>query len=56
MFKFTLSFVFLFALTGCTAISTLPSMQYCSHVKYERNGVDIVVEAKCSAPIGGSGL
>ena len=40
-------------LTGCQAISTLPSMQHCQQVKYERIGTEITVEAKCTAPVGG---
>lgn len=43
-------------LSGCQAISTLPSMQHCQQVKYERVGTEITVEAKCTAPVGGSGL
>lgn len=40
-----------FLLSGC---SSLPTMQYCDQVKYERNGSQIHLEAECRAPIGGS--
>ena len=36
-------------------IFTLPSMQHCQQVKYERVGTEITVEAKCTAPVGGLG-
>jgi hypothetical protein len=45
---------FLFTLTGC--VSSLPTMQHCAHVKYERTGTDVKIEARCTAPIGGSGI
>lgn len=34
------------ALVGC---GSLPSMQYCHTVKYERKGIDIHIEADCRA-------
>lgn len=40
-------------LTGCAAVSELPTMKHCQHVKYERAGLDIVIAAECKAPIGG---
>lgn len=46
----------LIVLAGCSAISTLPSMQHCSKVEYSRNGQSIVIRAECMAPVGESGL
>lgn len=41
-------------LTGCAQLfGSLPSLQYCSEVSYERNGNQIKLEARCQAPIGG---
>lgn len=41
-------------LHGCGAIGgVLPTLQYCHEVRYERNGNQIKVEARCQAPIGG---
>jgi hypothetical protein len=47
---------FLFTLTGCAGVSSLPTMQHCAHVKYERTGTDVKIEAQCTAPVGGTGL
>lgn len=52
----TLGILFIAILPGCAAVSSLPTMQYCSKVKYERVGVDVTVMAECKAPVGGSGL
>lgn len=37
-------------LAGCSA---LPSMRYCDHVEYVRDGSRITVKAQCTAPVGG---
>lgn len=42
--------ILLIMLNGC---SSLPSMQYCDKVKYERAGNLIHLEAECRAPVGG---
>lgn len=45
------------SVTGCAQIAgNVPSLQYCSQVKYERTGADFTIEAKCSMPIGGGSL
>ena len=39
---------------GCAQLfGSLPSMQYCNEVKYERRGNQIELTARCAAPIGG---
>ena len=43
-------------LTGCAAVSNLPSLQHCAHVVYERTGQKVYIEAECTAPVGGPGL
>lgn len=49
------------ALAGCVPLTQqiagdTPSLQYCSHVEYVRNGAEIKVLAVCQAPIGGSAV
>ena len=40
-------------LAGCSAVAELiPSLKYCEKVDYQRNGVNIDIKAKCTAPIG----
>jgi len=42
---------------GCSIVAgNLPSMQHCQEVTYVRSGNLIDLRAKCSAPIGTSGL
>ena len=38
-------------LAGC---SSIPSMRYCDKVEYKREGSKIIINAECSAPIGGA--
>lgn len=38
-------------LVGCSA---LPSMKYCEHVEYVRDGNKIKLTAECMAPVGGA--
>lgn len=42
------------ALAGCVGMGSMPTVQNCEEVKYERIGVDIKVEAKCKVPMGGA--
>jgi hypothetical protein len=52
--KLLLAFVLL-VLPGCSQISAaIPSLQHCDRVSYLREGNQIDIQAKCSAPIGGS--
>lgn len=37
-------------LAGC---SVMPSMKYCDHVEYVRDGSRIKLTAECQAPVGG---
>lgn len=41
-------------LTGCASVvGALPTVKYCDHVKYERNGNKANIEAKdCILPMG----
>ncbi len=43
-----------FALSGCSAVSQLPSMEYCQTVEYKRVERAVTVHAECVAPYGGS--
>ena len=48
---------FVAVLAGCSTVaSSLPTMQHCAHVKYERTGTEVTIQAECTAPVGGSGL
>ena len=48
---------FMAAMFGCSTVaSSLPTMQHCAHVKYERTGTEVTIQAECTAPVGGSGL
>lgn len=48
MIKTLLAMLILAAGAGCTTIaSQLPSVQYCSEVRYERIESNITLEAKC---------
>lgn len=38
-------------LTGCTAISKLPSFEHCQEVQYSRTGTDVSVNARCTAGV-----
>ena len=54
--KTLLAIAALMMLGGCQFLAGItPSLQYCSEVKYERRGNQITLEARCAAPIGGSG-
>lgn len=37
-------------LAGCSA---MPTMKYCDHVEYVRDGSRIKLTAECQAPVGG---
>ena len=44
------------ALPGCAAVAGLiPTLQHCHEVNYHRQGNQITLDAKCSAPIGSIG-
>jgi hypothetical protein len=48
--------VLLLALPGCAAVAGLiPTLQHCHEVNYHRQGNQITLDAKCSAPIGSIG-
>lgn len=49
LFTWAAIFAVYVLIAGC---SSLPSMQYCENVKYERTGNRIRVEADCHAPVG----
>ena len=42
--------IFAAMLAGCSA---MPTMKYCEHVEYIRDGSRIKLTAECMAPIGG---
>lgn len=42
------------AMSGCAAVSALPSIKNCKTVKYERNGIDVHIEADCTVPVSGA--
>lgn len=48
--KTVLVILLAFLLVGCAG---LPSVKNCKTVKYERNGVDVKIEAICTVPMGG---
>ena len=50
----TLLAILSFTMSGCAAVSQLPSMEYCNKVKYERNERIMTITAECIAPYGGS--
>ena len=47
-------------LSGCAALGALgygatdvlPSLKYCQKFKYERDGIDMELQAKCRVPAG----
>lgn len=48
-------------LTGCASdlakvAAETPTLQYCRHVKYERDNNEAKFEATCNLPIGGSAV
>lgn len=43
-------FAILVMLAGCAQV---PSVQHCEHVRYERTGLDVKIEATCRVPLGG---
>lgn len=49
----TLLLLVLVALPGCMLAGSLPSLQYCDEVTYQRSGNQIKLDARCRAPIGG---
>lgn len=48
--KTALVIIAVLLLAGCSA---MPTMKYCEHVEYIRDGSRIKLTAECMAPIGG---
>lgn len=49
--------VAMLSLSGCAYVAgSLPSMQHCDQVVYQRDGNQVSIYAKCRAPIGGGPL
>lgn len=51
MIKIALIAVAAIALSGCAAISKLPSFEHCDQVQYSRSGTAVTVSASCTAGV-----
>ncbi len=56
IFSKCLLFTVLF-LAGCAPlVKSMPTYEYCDHVKYERTGTKAVIQAECEMPRGNAVL
>ncbi len=52
--KITAALVLILMACSASGCSSLPSMQYCDHVEYQRTGNMMTISAQCRAPVGSS--